>query len=56
MSWWKRTVRNMVITLVGVTNSDKSVAQRGEYFYEERLSTTWLFIYFVLFNLGPIIF
>jgi hypothetical protein len=38
----------MVVTLVGIINSDKSFEQRGEYFYEERLSTTWLFISFCL--------
>jgi len=44
----------MVITLVGIIYSDKSVEERGEYFYEEMLSTAYFFIYFVLFNLRPI--
>jgi len=39
----------MAITLVGIINSDKSVEQRGEYFYEERISRTWLFIYLFRF-------
>ena len=41
-----RTVGNMVITLVGIINSQKSVQQRGEYIYEKGFPRhSYLFIY-----------
>jgi len=41
----------MVITYVGIIKSDKSVEQQGKCFHEENLTTTYLFIYLILFNL-----